>query len=55
MTGRAPLPLLTLTLLLVAASRLLRLDDLTMNPDEVWSIRQTFGSVGDILRWTPCD
>ncbi len=55
MTGRAPLPLLTVTLLLVAASRLLRLDDLTMNPDEVWSIWQTFGSVEDILRWTPYD
>ena len=54
-TRSAPLPLLTLALLLVAASRLLRLDDLTMNPDEVWSIWQTFGSVDDILRWTPND
>lgn len=52
---RARLPVLTLALLLVAASRLLRLDDLTMNPDEVWSIWQTFGSVEQILRWTPYD
>ncbi len=55
MTRRAPLPLLTLALLLVAGSRLLRLDDLVMNLDEVWSIWQTFGSVDDILRWTPQD
>lgn len=55
MTRRAPLPLLTLALLLIAGSRLLRLDDLVMNLDEVWSIWQTFGSVEDILRWTPND
>ena len=55
MKRSAPLPLLALALLLVAASRLLRLDDLTMNRDEVWSIWQTFGSFGDILRRTPYD
>lgn len=55
MKRSVPLPLLTLALLLVAASRLLRLDDLTMNLDEVWSIWQTFGSVGDTLRRTPYD
>ena len=51
----AQLPLLTLALLLVAASRLLRLDDLSMNFDEVWSIWQTFGSVEQLLAWTPYD
>ena len=55
MKRSAPLPLLALALLLVAASRLLRLDDLTMNRDEVWSIWQTFGSFGDIFRRTPYD
>ncbi|MCY3906116.1 MAG: glycosyltransferase family 39 protein [Anaerolineaceae bacterium] len=55
MKRSAPLPLLVPALLLVAASRLLRLDDLTMNRDEVWSIWQTFGSFGDILRRTPYD
>ncbi|MCE2489928.1 MAG: glycosyltransferase family 39 protein, partial [Anaerolineae bacterium] len=55
MKSSALLPVLVPALLLVAASRLLRLDDLTMNMDEVWSIWQTFGSFGDILRRTPYD
>ncbi len=53
--GTASLLLPVSALLLVAASRLLRLDDHVMNPDEVWSIWQTLGSFGDILRWTPRD
>jgi hypothetical protein len=42
-------------LLLIAASRILRLDGLTMNPDEVWSVWQTFGTPAQIVAWTPYD
>jgi hypothetical protein len=42
-------------LLLIAASRVLRFGGLTMNPDEVWSVWQTFGTPGQILQWTPYD
>jgi hypothetical protein len=42
-------------LLVIAASRIILLNDLVMNPDEVWSIWQTFGSPGQILTWTPYD
>lgn len=42
-------------LLLIAASRILRLGELGMNPDEVWSVWQTFGTPGQILLWTPYD
>mgnify|MGYP000400860976 CR=1 FL=1 len=45
----------TILLLLIAASRVLRLDSLGMNPDEVWSVWQTFGTPSQILRWTPYD
>lgn len=46
---------ITAILLLIAASRLLRLDELRMNPDEIWSVWQTFGSFQQILDWTPYD
>lgn len=51
------LPLMTLALLLVAASRIFWLDVGSMQPgpDEVWSVWQTLGSLGDVLRWTPYD
>jgi hypothetical protein len=42
-------------LLLIAASRLLRLNELPLNPDEIWSVWQTLGTPADILRWTPYD
>ncbi len=42
-------------LLLVAATRTLRLDDYAMHPDEVWSVWQTLGTPEQILRWTPYD
>ena len=42
-------------LLLVAASRLVRLDDLIMNRDEIWSVWQTFGTPQQIIQWTPYD
>jgi hypothetical protein len=47
--------LITLLLLLVAASRFTRLHELRMNPDEVWSVWQTFGTAQQILDWTPYD
>jgi hypothetical protein len=52
---RLLLAALTGVLLLVAASRIVRLGGLEMNWDEVWSVWQTFGSPQDILRWTPFD
>jgi Dolichyl-phosphate-mannose-protein mannosyltransferase len=42
-------------LLLIAASRFTRLDDLAMNPDEIWSAWQTLGTPTQILQWTPYD
>src|SRR5262245_80837 len=46
---------LTGLLLLVAASRIVRLGAMEMNWDEVWSVWQTFGSPQEVLRWTPFD
>ncbi|MDQ7035120.1 MAG: glycosyltransferase family 39 protein [Anaerolineae bacterium] len=45
----------TMTLLLIAASRLLLLADLSFDHDEVWSIWQTFGSPQEIIARTPFD
>jgi hypothetical protein len=42
-------------MLLVAASRFTRLDEMAMNPDEVWSAWQTLGTPAQILQWTPYD
>src|SRR5437763_884439 len=42
-------------LIVIAASRLGHLPGLDLDGDEVWSIWQTFGTPGDILRWTPYD
>jgi hypothetical protein len=42
-------------LLIISASRVLRLAQLGMNPDEIWSVWQTFGTPGQILLWTPYD
>ncbi len=47
--------ILACILLLVAASRLVRLSDIDMELDEVWSIWQTFGTPQQILNWTPFD
>jgi hypothetical protein len=40
---------------LIAASRIVRLDYRELHPDEVWSVWQTFGTVDQIIRWTPYD
>jgi len=42
-------------LLLIAASRILRLSEMGMNPDEIWSVWQTFGTPMQIIQWTPND
>ncbi len=42
-------------LLLLAASRISRLDDLRMNQDEIWAVWQTFGTPVQIVQWTPYD
>lgn len=47
--------LVSFILLLLAASRILRLYDLEMHIDEVWTIWQTFGTPEQIVRWTPYD
>lgn len=44
-----------LVLLLIAASRVLLLDDYELNYDEVWSVWQTFGSPIEIVQRTPFD
>src|SRR5260221_6833376 len=50
------LPLvLAALLLIVAASRLIRLPGLIPDTDEIWSIWQTFGTPQQILSWTPYD
>ncbi|MEP7284259.1 MAG: glycosyltransferase family 39 protein [Chloroflexota bacterium] len=46
---------ITVVLVLTAISRLIYVASLPMNWDEVWSIWQTFGSLGDIIKWTPRD
>src|SRR5260221_14504941 len=42
-------------LLIVAASRMIRLPGLNPDGDEIWSIWQTFGTPQQILMWTPYD
>ncbi len=50
------LPAATLALLLIAASRILRLGGLIdLGNDEIWSIWQALGTPGQILAWTPYD
>ncbi len=56
--SRRYLPLvIALILLLIAASRAFRLDATVteVTADEVWSVWQTFGTPGQIVRWTPYD
>jgi hypothetical protein len=45
----------TITLLLIAASRLFLLADLSFDHDEVWSVWQTFGTPQEIIARTPFD
>ncbi|MEP7287393.1 MAG: glycosyltransferase family 39 protein [Chloroflexota bacterium] len=52
---RRTLAILVTLLLLIFISRVVRLNTLDMNKDEVWTVWQTFGSVQDIVRWTPYD
>lgn len=47
--------ILIIGLMLIAGSRIMRLNDLTMNPDEIWSVWQTFGTPEQIIMWTPYD
>lgn len=44
-----------LTLLLIAASRVLLLSHLSFDHDEVWSVWQTFGTPQEIIARTPFD
>ncbi len=45
----------TCILLLIASSRILRLNELGMNPDEISSVLQTFGTPSQIIQWTQYD
>src|SRR5262249_5097021 len=47
--------LLTCVLLLIAASRVPRLNTLTMDQDETWTAWQTLGTPAQIIAWTPYD
>ncbi len=47
--------LLAALLLIVAASRVLRLGGLELNADEVWTVWQTLGTPQQIVQWTPYD
>ncbi len=44
-----------LVLLIIAASRIIRLRGLERDVDEIWSIWQTFGTPQQIVLWTPYD
>lgn len=44
--------LLTLLLLVIAASRFIRTADFRMDTDEIWSVWQTFGTPEQIIQWT---
>lgn len=43
---------MTALLLLVAASRIMRIGSFPLDNDEVWTIWQTFGAPDEIIRWT---
>lgn len=49
------LAIMTVLLLLIAASRMPAWAVREMDMDEVWSVWQTFGSAADIIAWTPYD
>ncbi|MEP7287008.1 MAG: glycosyltransferase family 39 protein [Chloroflexota bacterium] len=55
LTLRVQLAVLTCVLLIIVASRVVRLNTLEMDADEVWSVWQTFGSPTQIIQWTPYD
>ncbi len=44
--------ILTLVLLLIAASRAIRINDFQLDNDEIWSIWQTMGTPQQIIQWT---
>ena len=46
---------LALLLLAIAAARVLRLEDVNLHNDEIWSVWQGFGTWSDVIRWTPYD
>ena len=46
---------LALLLLAIAAARILRFNGMILHADEIWSIWQGFGSLPDVIRWTPYD
>ena len=46
---------LSLLLLAIAATRVLRFDAIFLGHDEFWSIWQSYGKISEVLRWTPFD
>lgn len=53
-TLAAVIPLM-LTLLTIFASRTLRINELELHGDEIWTVWQTFGDLGDVVAWSPYD
>ncbi|HLY28667.1 MAG TPA: hypothetical protein VKQ72_20145, partial [Aggregatilineales bacterium] len=47
--------IIAILLLLVAFSRIPRLDEFDFHQDEVWTVYQTFGSPAQIVQWVPFD
>lgn len=52
---RLRLALLTGLFIVIFASRVVRLNTLEMDKDEIWSVWQTFGTPAQIVSWTPYD
>lgn len=52
---RLRLAVLTCLFVVIFASRVIRLNTLEMDKDEIWSVWQTFGTPAQIVSWTPYD
>ena len=52
---RYPLWFLAAILIVIVASRFTKLPTLELHNDEIWSVWQTFGSLDQIIYWTPPD
>jgi hypothetical protein len=47
--------IMVIVLVAITATRILRLNDYAMNPDEIWSVWQTLGTPTQIVQWIPYD
>jgi len=53
--SRRALLAITFLFIVLAASRITRLNTLEMDEDEIWSIWQTLGTTSQVIEWTPYD